>query len=112
MWGGFIAFGACSYLGMRWLFRGLRNDTLDAQGMPVTSRTSFIFGGIFLSCPSSDLRCLRGSRDCSIPETMRRMLTPCDSTLRKLPQQKVLTLAPKTTRRRGHSFQGRGRDKQ
>ena len=51
MWGGFIAFGLCSFLGLRWLLRGLQGDTLDASGHEVASRGWFIAGGIVLQLP-------------------------------------------------------------
>ncbi|EEF62827.1 hypothetical protein [Pedosphaera parvula] len=51
MWGGFIAFGLCSFWGLRWILRGLRDDTLDASGHLVASRGWFIGGGVFLQLP-------------------------------------------------------------
>jgi hypothetical protein len=46
--GGFLAFGICSFFGLRWLLRGLRNDTLDSSGQTIASRGWFIIGGILL----------------------------------------------------------------
>jgi hypothetical protein len=49
--GGFLAFGMCSFFGLRWLLRGLRNDTLDSTGHTIASRGWFIIGGILLQLP-------------------------------------------------------------
>ncbi len=51
IWGGFIAFGFCSFWGLRLLLRGIRGDILDSSGHPVASRGWFIGGGIFLQLP-------------------------------------------------------------
>ena len=51
IWGGFIAFGVCSFFGLRLLLRGFRDDTLDSSGHPVASRGWFIIGGILLQLP-------------------------------------------------------------
>ena len=49
--GGFLAFGVCSFFGLRLLLRGLRDDTLDASGHTVAARGWFIGGGILLQLP-------------------------------------------------------------
>jgi hypothetical protein len=51
IWGGFLAFGICSFFGLRLLIRGLRDDTLDSSGHQVASRGWFITGGILLQLP-------------------------------------------------------------
>src|SRR5262249_10322705 len=51
IWGGFMAFGICSFFGLRLLLRGLRGDTLDSSGHTVASRGWFILGGMLLQLP-------------------------------------------------------------
>jgi hypothetical protein len=51
IWGGFLVLGACSFFGLRWFVRGLRDDTLDSSGHPIASRAWFIIGGIMLQLP-------------------------------------------------------------
>jgi hypothetical protein len=51
IWGGFLAFGLCSFWGLRLLLRGVRRDVLDSSGHAVASRGWFIGGGIVLQLP-------------------------------------------------------------
>ena len=48
---GFIAFGLCSFWGLRLLLRGFRGDVLDSSGMETASRGWFIAAGTLLQLP-------------------------------------------------------------
>jgi hypothetical protein len=49
--GGFLAFGICSFFGLRLLLRGLRDETLDSSGHTIASRGWFIIGGLLMQVP-------------------------------------------------------------
>jgi hypothetical protein len=51
IWGGFLVFGICSFFGLKFLVRGLRDDILDASGHPVAHRAWFIVGGVLMQLP-------------------------------------------------------------
>jgi hypothetical protein len=51
MSGGFLVFGICSFYGLRFLARGLRDDILDNSGSPIAGRSWFVVGGILLIVP-------------------------------------------------------------
>jgi hypothetical protein len=49
--GGFLAFGICAAIGLRLIYRGVRDDICDASGTPIAGRSWFIIGGIFCLLP-------------------------------------------------------------
>lgn len=46
-----MAFGLCSFFGLRLLLRGLRDETLDSSGHTVASRGWFILAGVVFQLP-------------------------------------------------------------
>jgi hypothetical protein len=51
IWGGFLAFGFCSYWGLRLLLRGLQREMTDESGINIGSRGWFIAGGLLMQMP-------------------------------------------------------------
>lgn len=51
IWGGFLVFGICSFVGLKYLVRGFRNDILDSLGHPAAHRAWFIVGGFLMQLP-------------------------------------------------------------
>ena len=49
--GGFLAFGIFALFGLRLLWRGLRDDTLDSFGHTIASKGWFILAGGLLLLP-------------------------------------------------------------
>lgn len=49
--GGFFVFGVCAVIGLRLLYRGMRNDVCDASGTPLAGRAWFILGGLVCLVP-------------------------------------------------------------
>jgi hypothetical protein len=48
---GFLVFGICAAIGLRFLYRGVRDDICDGSGTPIAGCGWFIVGGIFCLLP-------------------------------------------------------------
>jgi hypothetical protein len=51
IFGGFLVFGLCAAVGLRLLWRGIRDDVSDASGTPVAGRGWFIIAGVLCLVP-------------------------------------------------------------